>query len=89
MQLQFLFKPIYSLPLVHGSEGVFLDYLTRRTCSAWQPLLVLCCLALAGLQSAAGTELLHSIELHPDLIVHWTPENETNSVTIRVEARTR
>ena len=55
-----------------------------------QPLPVLCCLALAALGSAAGAaELLHSVQLDPDVIVHWTPENETNSITIRVEARTR
>ena len=45
---------------------------------------------LAALGSAAAAvDLLHSIELDPDVIVRWTPENETNSITFRVEARTR
>ncbi|XP_037072924.1 DBH-like monooxygenase protein 1 [Pollicipes pollicipes] len=48
------------------------------------------CLALT-LLLAAASGLQHSAVLDPDgdLVIHWTPEEDSNSIVIRVEARTR
>ncbi|KAF0292060.1 DBH-like monooxygenase protein 1 [Amphibalanus amphitrite] len=49
----------------------------------------LCWVLLAGLCSANAVQLHHSIILDPDVVVHWTPDNDTNTITIQLEARTR